>query len=182
VVGFCWASSDPSDLVGPVIPSLLSVPREASDLRDILGLYFTVRRKGDRTLVKIQTRLESGPSWDSLRVAGESGLFLDEATVIDFLLQRAKGRCDVLTDFPTSGSKEVIKGNQYYISTLQVSEVRSALRVIGTDKAKNCYLRRNGLLLLEELAFPRISELYGLLTNLGAWCPFEPPRRKSSNP
>jgi hypothetical protein len=171
--GTCWSAFDPGDLILPAVPEVLEAPKEHVPLRTLQSVYF--KTGGSAKAVRLSTRIESGSNWDRLRAAGECGLCPDEHAVATFLISRAGGTCELLTDFFTEGASPRLCGRKrYFDSALPCREVASTLRVAGGDTSRNSYLRRDNMLRLKKELWPSKSDLSELFHSLGEWCSFIP--------
>ena len=171
--GLCWSNRDPSDAVGPAIPDLLEVRKVPVSLGELARLYFRMRRAGSRSYFHFTPRVESGPTWVSLRRAGASGLSPDERSVIRAAVGSFEGRCEVLTDFPLDGSRARLIGRRlYYASALTGPELSSTLRAVGVSAARNSYIPENASIALERPISTQES-LREAMRGLGEWCYFD---------
>jgi len=173
--GFCWSVFDPSDEVLPAIPSLLAIAKERMPLNELMGLYFMISKSRGKTVVRLSIRVESSTLWKALRASGECGLTPDEYAVVSLLIDRAKGVCRLLTDFPTDGSTPRIYGNRrYYESDLGLLEAILTLRSLGQRTSRNSYIPSNGALVFDPFVLPSKEELAHHFEGLGEWCYFRP--------
>jgi len=173
--GLCWSTSDPADLILPVIPEILEIPKERVPLRDLSDKYFRAGMSGGKLVVRIVTRVEASALWDALREAGECGLSPDEHSVASTILRHAGGKCTMLTDFPFSGAASRIHGGRpYYEGPIDSSEAASTLRKVGSNSPRNSYLPRDAALAFDHRFSPPGTELAQLLHDLGEWCFFTP--------
>lgn len=168
--GLAWSKSDMLDLLSPVIPALLGLPKEATDSNP----YFAAKRLGDRFEIQLFTRMEGLRLWSELRRQGESGLTPDEKNVVTCLLSRAEGSVECVTDYPTDGCSVMRVGRrQFYRSLLQAEEFASRLRTVDSQSAKNSYLPKTSIVKMRAYSFP--SPRLG--PELGEWCYLVPPKR-----
>jgi len=171
--GLCWSSSDPSDAVLPAVPDILACPKEPTSLRMIESMYYRMSRVNGKTIVRLSTRLESS-HWGELRASGQCGLTPDELAVASFMIRRAKGDCELMTDFPTGESVPRICGRRrFYESSLTLTEALTTLEVVGKHATRNTFLMRDGILRL-GVPLPSRDEKLGLIAELGEWCYFTP--------
>jgi hypothetical protein len=163
--GLCWSNRDPADAVLPLIPEILSMPKENATREAILGMYFAA----DGTCGSIRTRLEASSNWRRLRGAGECGLTPDEHAVAGSVI-RAGGSCTVVTDYASEGSSAEVWGRRrYFRSELPSSEILGSLRTVGERRDRNSYLPQDGLLKLRR---QEGSEALSAVEELGDWCSF----------
>lgn len=139
--GVCWSSSDPSDFVVPLIPSLLRMPKERVMLVNITSRYFKLRAHDTKTFLTFSTRMEAS-FWWALRASGQCAVTPDERTIALSLLKCSE-EVELVTDFPTpSGRARMIGKRQYYESFLGLGDARRTLSVAGRAGARNSYLMR----------------------------------------
>jgi hypothetical protein len=173
--GVCWCSLDPSDTVLPVIPDILASPKEKISLASLKGLYLRKSTGRDVTEAQLITRTESSFLWSKLRSSGECGLTPDEHAVASFLVGRAKGYCEMVTDFPSDDPTPHIYGRRrYFLSRLGPSEAASLLRVVGERGTRNAYVRRDGTIGLAGMPVISRQDWLDLFDELGEWCSFTP--------
>ncbi len=173
-LGLCWSTVDPADTVLPAIPRMLACQKDKIPLRDLKAMYFKTARSRGKVRVRLATRLESFSRWDELRAKDESGLAPDEHAVISFILERAKGECTLLTDFPVDGRPVVLGKKRYFRSGLDAHEAGLILRQAGARSQRNGYVSRDGVMELEgDFDLPN-NDLRGMFRSLGEWCFFEP--------
>ncbi len=138
-------------------------------------MYFDVRGARRKHIVRLKVRAESSTLWRELRAANESLLTPDEATAVRFLLSRAEGRVEVVTDYPTEESKVRQIGRRVYFSSMiDVAEFASNLRTVEGQKPRNAYLPTSAVLGLQHFHAPTEDELVRVLDDLGEWCYFSP--------
>jgi hypothetical protein len=180
--GLCWASFEISDAVAPALPEILSAPKEAVPMSELLAKYFRAARSDEGLVVRMKTRVESGPTWDWLRESGECALTPDEHAIACHLLLSARGPCDLVTDFPVEGSRLRIRGRKlYYDSRLAPESAKETLRSAGKKGTRNSYLPKDSILALPSAEVYPMSDYSDLLESLGEWCYFRPTSRKRSN-
>ena len=173
--GLCWASYDPSDAVLPVVPALLSCPKEEASMETAKGKYFRETRSKEGTTCHFFPRLESSTRWRELRATGGCALAPDEHAVVSFLVERAKGNCEMITDFLADGSIPLVLGRKrYFDSRLDPDEATSTLRVAGKRGQRNSYIPRDGRIDLGAMSAPSRRDWSDLLAYLGEWCSFAP--------
>jgi hypothetical protein len=168
--GICWSTSDPADLILPAIPDVLASPKESLPTIDLQSKYFTKSNKVRE--IQLFPRIDVSSNWETLRAEGECGLAPDEHLVTSFLLERARGSCLIVTDFPVDGSRRLILGRRrYFESNVLADEVHRTLRVVGKKGVRNSYLPKGGALSLgpSRLSSRDIGEL---VSQLGEWCYF----------
>jgi hypothetical protein len=171
--GYCWSSHDPSDMVLPAIPEILSCPKERAPLAKIEEMYYRISNVNGQAVVHLSSRIESTSLWGELRSAGECALSPDEHAVASFMIARAKGTSRMLTDFPVAGSVPKIYGRKrFYESNLNREAALSTLRVAGMRAAESSYLRRDGILALGSVSLPTRDVRLGLIDELGEWCSY----------
>ena len=168
--GLSWSSEELIDPIGPVIPSLLEVPKQRVEI-DSLGaryLYFVIKRRGLKLEIQLFTRMESLRLWSELRKAGLCGLTPDERTVIASLLGSHRGTVDCVTDYYTDVCIPMQIGrNLYYQSTLPISEFVSSLRTFSEASKRNSYVPRDSIL---RLTADDPIDAAAALQGLGQWC------------
>jgi hypothetical protein len=173
--GLCWSSFDPSDAVLPAIPALLSCPREEASMETVKGKYFRVSKSKEGTTFHILPRLESSSRWRELRASDGCALAPDEHAVVSFLVERARGNCEMITDFLVDGSTPLVLGRRrYFDSRLDPDEATSTLRVAGERGQRNSYIPRNGRFDLSTMSAPSRRDWSDLFADLGEWCSFTP--------
>jgi hypothetical protein len=174
--GLCWSFLDPSDSVLPAVPDLLASPREKVPLTSLKRAYLGVSKSGRASVAHLFPRLERSSLWTKLRATDGCGLAPDEHAVASFVLERATGRCEILTDFFVDGAMPHIYGRRrYFDSMLEPDEAASALRQVEARHPRNSYLSREGTIVLEGLRPFRELDWRALLEELGEWCFFTPP-------
>ncbi len=170
-VGVCWSSSDPADVVGPLLPELLAMPKEKTALELLSELYFTLERRGESTTLRLVTRMESGSTWRALRSMGECALTPDEWAVATLLFGKSSEEVPLVTDFPNSGARtRVIGRRQYYESMLSATEAAATLRT-GKEAQRNSYLPSTGLVVTGKVKVTR-ETLLRVFRGTGEWCYF----------
>ncbi len=170
--GLAWSASDPTDVIAPLIPSLLEVTPEHVSLEEALGMYLKMGSQSD-PVIRFDTRVESFAAWDLLRSEDECGLTPDEHSVGVRLLRSYGGECEVLTDFPTDRCSTTRVGRrQYYRSTIVCEDAAESLRVIGRRKERNSYLPRSGAISPKPFRRLSKSDLHEVLADLGEWSSF----------
>jgi len=171
--GVCWANEDPTDIIAPIVPQILSSKKQRLSLVQLRGKYFAQRTSGRRSIVRFFLRMESSRWWKGLRAMDQCALAPDEQAVASFLLSQCKGRCGFLTDFPSS-SFEVkrIGRKQFYISQIEASEAALCLRSSSAKGARNAYLPKDGVLKVRSFNQPGEKEWTELFSGLGDWCGF----------
>jgi len=173
--GLCWSSFDPSDAVLPAIPALLSCPKEMASMEAVKSKYFRTSRSSEGTTFHVLPRLESSSRWRELRASGGCALAPDEHAVVSFLLGRASGNCEMITDFPVEGSTPLVLGRKrYFDSRLNPAEAISTLRVVGEREQRNSYIRRDRSLRLSSVPAISRRDWIDLFADLGEWCPLTP--------
>jgi hypothetical protein len=173
--GHCWSSSDPGDFVVPLIPELLRLPKQNVPLAELIGLYFKAKRLRRETIVRLTTRMESGPDWVGLRSSGQCALSPDEKVVASMLIRSASEGCSLFTDFPRKlGGVRIVGNKQYHESFLEPEEALATLREVGRNQPRNSYLPGDGLLRLRAFVPPLSSSLRTISRELGEWCYFMP--------
>ena len=149
--GLCWSSFYPSDVVLPAIPALLSCPKERAPVKIVRGKYFRASKSEDGVTFHILPRLEFSSRWSELRSSGGCALAPDEHAVVSLLLEKARGNCEMITDYFVDGSTPLILGRKrYFESRLDPDEAASTLRVVGERRQRNPYIRGNGILRLSS--------------------------------
>lgn len=168
--GVCTSNEDVSDVLAPVLPEILASPREEVPFGVVRDSYFTSQRIGGKLLFRLTPRLESELFWDELRQKGSCALMPDERAVYSAILSSCASLSSLVTDFPVEGSAvRLIGKRQYYDSKLGPAEAGSTLRGIGTKGARNTYLPRNSMLVLDS-GLQLKKELAALFRELGDWC------------
>lgn len=174
--GLCWSSSDPTDVIAPVVPRLLSAKKENVTPEELEGYYFTPKESSGLVRLNLKPRIESSALWDQLRARGLCGLTPDEHTVYKSLLESGGGECRLLTDFPVEGSVMRRKGRKvYFDSSLEPEEAASTLRVVGLTQERNSYLPRDSLLEFGALGLSQDKKKERqrrVFADLGEWCYF----------
>jgi hypothetical protein len=173
--GFCWSTSDPADWIIPVIPILLSTPKEEVPLEALKRRYFSLQTSGSGAILRLEPRIERGSLWRALRGTGERGLAPDEFAVIMFLLEHTRGRVSLVTDFPTTSSRRrVIGGRQYFETSLTSPQARSTLSSVSKHGARKSYVPQRGVLTLTSFTPPSRRGWVEFFEGLGEWCYFRP--------
>jgi hypothetical protein len=170
--GVCRSNFDPSDLLLPMIPHLLSFSKQAVPACELLAMYASGRRSGNVLTLRLSARVETSKEWSRLRSADICALSPDEHLVFTTLFKRAGGKVSLLTDYPTESSKVTRPGGrQYYISLLPAAEAARSLRMVGKKGQRNAYLPRNGII---RILRPASESLFTpeVLRELGEWCYF----------
>jgi hypothetical protein len=174
-MGLCWSSFDPSDAVLPAIPALLSCPKEKASMETLRGKYFLASKSKEGTTFHVLPRLESSSRWRELRASGGCALAPDEHALVSFLLRKARGNCEMITDFLVDGSTPLVLGRKrYFDSKLAPDEAASTLRVVGERGERNCYIRGDGNLHLSSVSTPGLRVWTDFFAELCEWCPFTP--------
>ena len=171
--GLCWSLVDPSDSILPIVPDLLSCPKEVVPLDRFQSKYIRTKSSNETSGVHLRVRLESDQPWNALRVAGDCALAPDEHMVAIFLMRSTLENCRVLSDFPDSHSKvNPIGRHMYFDSNLCSAVAASTLRMAGMKASRNSYLRRDGTLRFR--CAPRATRRgwADLSNELGEWCFF----------
>lgn len=172
--GYCWSSTDPSDLVLPLVPDLLSFPKERVSARAFSQMYFSSFIVDGVPSVKARPRLEAASNWAKLRAAGDCGLTPDERLAIARLVSSADLVGPLVTDFPIDGSSSMVIGRRmYYQSVVSGPEAGAALREVGETKRRNCYVPQDGVFrnFGPSLAIDCSSEI---ALEAGEWCFLRP--------
>ena len=173
--GHCWSSSDVGDVIIPIIPEILEIPKQEVPLQELLSKYCRVKKSGDSAVVGTSTRLESGNDWRALRKIGQCALTPDEWAVISLMLETASGGCTLVTDFPTKTSRVRIMGKRlYHESVLRPKQAVTTLRSVDRKGSRNSYLTEDGLLVLNSFRPPSRARQKEVLEGLGQWCYFAP--------
>jgi hypothetical protein len=173
--GYCWSTFDPNDEVLPAIPALLEIRKERKPLMELAELYFKIAHSRGKTVVRLATRIESSTIWKALRASGDCGLSPDECAVISFLVKQARGKCRLLTDYPTDESVMRVYGRRrYFESSIGIADAGSTLRFVGHRASRNSYVPRDGTLMFDNKVSPPKEDLSHLLEGLGEWCYFQP--------
>ncbi len=171
--GVCWSASDPSDAIVPVIPDLLSMPKETISVESLASQYFRVGVYGRQTLVRLSTRVESA-LWRALRSRGECGLAPDERALVTFIVGHSSG-CEMLADFPTSSGRPVMVGKkQYYRGHLTPGDVDVTLSDASRRRTRCSYIPKDGVLRFDSFELPGREELLHLFEDFGDWCSYAP--------
>ena len=174
-MGLCWSSIDPSDAVLPSIPALLSCPKEEASFETVKSKYFRASISKEGTTFRVLPRLESSSRWRELRASGGCALAPDEHAVVTFLLKKARGGCEMITDFFVEGSTPLVLGRKrYFGSKLSTDEAASTLRIAGERRQRNSYIRRDGNLRVSSVSGISRRDWSDLNAELGEWCPFTP--------
>ncbi len=169
--GLCWSAFDPSDSVLPAIPDLLAAPKEKVPVQILKARYLRPARTGVSTAMRISTRIESSSSWDKLRASGDCGLAPDEHAVVSLLLNGARAKCTLVTDFPVTGSVPRVCGRKrYYDSRLEIGAALSSFRVVGSRFPRNSYLERDNSLRLDGFSAPSSDDWRNLFHEVEDWC------------
>jgi len=179
--GLCWATSDPSDYLLPLVPEILSCRKETVSPARLLEMYCSIFSGGGHSTARVNLRVESMVNWDCLRASEGCGLAPDEHLVASLLIGESTCACAMVTDFTVEGSIPFYCGRRlYFKSKLLPSRASNTLRVVGMKGRENSYVPRDGLL---HLAGPVPDDFaLGLFAeSLGEWCSFVAARRESSN-
>ena len=173
--GVCRSSIDITDLIIPAVPDILACEKARVPIGELVSVYLAAGKSGKKTRVRISTRTESTRLWDFMRASGGCGLSPDEHAFVTFLLGRADGSCEVLTDFPEELSvPRVLGGRRYFDSRISPALAAETLRVAGTKSRRNSYLSRHGMLGFGHYEEPSAPEWFDLFDRLGEWCFFAP--------
>jgi hypothetical protein len=171
--GLCWSSSDPSDHVIPEIPDLLGCEKEALGAIEVLRLYLHFDDGRGHGKVRMNTRIESGWNWDTLRTSDECGLAPDERLIVLWFAEGSEGDVVTTTDYPGAGARPFKVGRKtYFESSLNAAELSETLRVAGKRKPRNSYLPRDNILSAVDKAF-LFHDSMKVLEELGDWCSFK---------
>jgi hypothetical protein len=172
--GYCWSSKDPSDLILPLVPELLSFPKERVTAMEFSQMYFSAFLADGVPSVKARPRLEAASNWAKLRAIGDCGLTPDERLAASSLVGSADLVGPLVTDFPTDESSSMFIGRRmYFQSVVPGPEAGTALREVGEMKRRNCYVPRDGVFrnfgpsLMMECSSEVASEA-------GEWCFLRP--------
>jgi len=173
--GLCWSSFDPSDVVLPAIPPLLSCPKEKIPVKTVQSKYFRASKSREEVTYHILPRLESSSRWRELRASGGCALAPDEHAVFSFLLGKTRGKCEMITDYFVDGSTPLVLGRKrYFESKLDPDEAVSTLGAVGERRQRNSYIPRDGILRLSPVRGISRRDWVDLFAGLGEWCPFMP--------
>jgi len=165
--GLCWGYFDPEDILLPVIPDLLSCPKQAIPLEAMKDLYF--RSKGSSA--RMVTRVETGTAWKCLRASGDCGLTPDERAVTLEVVGEA-GAVRLVTDYSGADPTYHTFGHRrYFEMAVNSEEAESTLRSAGELRARNSYLKCDGGLGPRMGILPHLRETF---SELGEWCYFTP--------
>ena len=169
--GVCWSNTDVTDLVAPAVPDILKATKTIVPLSRLALQYFYAKRNDRGFTIRLSLRMESSKWWRELRSTNQSALAPDEHAVVAFLLSRSKGKCSVLTDFPSESCRVTRIGKtQYYDSSIDASEAALHLRSTSIKGSRSVYVPKDGKLLLQLFRPPNRRELTELLSGLGDWC------------
>jgi len=172
-MGLCWSSHDPSDAVLPSVPALLSCPKEETSMETVRSRYFRASGSKEGTPFHFLPRLESSSRWRELRASDGCALAPDEHAVVSFLLEKARGKCEMITDFVVDGSTPIVLGRKrYFDSKLAPAEAAATLRAVGEQGRRNSYVHRDGNLRLSSSSGISRQDWTDLFSDLGDWCPF----------
>jgi len=172
-MGLCWSSHDPSDAVLPSIPALLSCPKEEASMETVRSKYFQASKSKDGTTFHFLPRLESSSRWRELRASGGCALAPDENALVSCLLEKARGKCEMITDFVVDGSTPIVLGRKrYFDSKLDPAEAAATLRAVGEQGQRNSYIHGDGNLRLTSSSGISRHDWTDLFSDLGEWCPF----------
>ncbi len=172
--GLCWSNVDVTDEVGPVVPELLSLPKQPASYGKVAGMYLNTVPHTLNRKVRFSLRVETGRNWRLLREHGFSGLSPDEHLVVSRVLALGGGRVQMVTDFPTADSRSRVIGKRlYYTSSLDAAEAVETLRMAGEEKRRNSYLPDDGILELESPISRALTAWEDAFHDLGEWCYFE---------
>jgi hypothetical protein len=181
MAGLCTSAFDASDLVLPIVPDLLTFPKEEVPIGALQGMYFRELRAPGSSAIRLSTRLEYSSVWSNLRREGGCALAPDEHMICTSVIRSAR-RIGIVADFPSFGAEAIVVGRQrYFKSTLAKAEALATLRVIGKEESRNSYLARDGTLRLIGFSMPGKRALIDLFAGLGEWCFFRPIWGESSN-
>ena len=165
--GYCWSSGDPADLILPMVPDLLSFPKEGISQRSLEGMYFRGDASGERGSTRVYPRLESYTRWERLRKDDGCGMAPDESLVCTSLMGRSSEPFPMVTDYLTDGAVPVVWGRRRYFETsLPPEEASRTLRSAVAKGVRNSYLPRDGLLLGRHGP----ANVWDLAEELGEWC------------
>jgi len=157
------------------LPSPLSSPAPKRRLRwRLSGAGTSVRRDRRRGHpFHFLPRLESSSRWRELRASDGCALAPDEHAVVSFLLEKARGKCEMITDFVVDGSTPIVLGRKrYFDSKLAPAEAAATLRAVGEQGRRNSYVHRDGNLRLSSSSGISRQDWTDLFSDLGDWCPF----------
>jgi hypothetical protein len=173
--GLCWSSFDQSDAVLPVVPDLLSCPKEEATVEIIRSKYLRMERLGGWVSVRMLPRLEGSSFWRKMRASGGCALAPDEYAVVSSLFSRTSGAWEMVTDFFVDGCTPLLFGRKrYFDSRLDSYEAASTLCVVGKRGPRNSYLPNDGEIGPIPTSALARSDWVDLLSDLGEWCPFIP--------
>jgi len=173
--GLCWSSFDPSDTVLPVVPDLLSCPKEEVPIETVRGKYLRMQGFRSRMAIRILPRLEFSSLWRELRASGGCALAPDEHAVVSSLLRATGGTCRMVTDFFVDGSTPLVCGRKrYFESKLDSGEAALTLGLVGKPSRRNSYIPMDGELGSIPLSLFSRTDWVDLFHDLGEWCPFTP--------
>lgn len=179
--GLCWTNGSLDDPIAPVIPKLLSLPKEPASAESMFESYCVIRATPEGVVARLSLRMETSGLWDRLREAGVSALTPDELAVARLLLSHAVGKVSVLTDFPTESCRvRRIGRRQYYECRLDAREAAEGLRSSWERSPRSAYLPRDAILRVGSLRPISSEELAGGMASLGDWCGFAPGAGASS--
>ena len=172
--GYCWCSKDPSDLVVPLVPDLLTFPREKVSARSLTEMYFKEFFAEGVSSVKLRPRLEAASNWRWFRASGGCGLTPDERLTAAILVGSADAAGPVVADFPTEGALTLVLGRRtYFQSVMPGPEAGSTLREVGERGPRNCYIPKDGVFtgFMPSTVTKCATEI---AEEAGEWCFFEP--------
>jgi hypothetical protein len=172
-VGYCYSNRDPTDVMVPMIPKLLSCAKEKMSEEDVLEMYFR-RTDAEEATVRLSPRIEYGTLWRELRKNDLSALTPDEALVYSRVLKIASGMCALVADFPLKESKPFLIGRKiYYESHLRARDSCSVIRTTAERGDRNLYLPQSGIIRFGRLREFTRKERREILSDLGEWCMFD---------
>jgi len=171
--GVCWSNEDPTDLIAPIIPRVLTTPKQPVPHLKLSRRYVGLLRRGRGAVFRFSLRMELSRWWRELRAADQSALAPDEYDVAAFFLSHTEGECRLLTDFPSENFQvRRIGKRQYYESRIDAKEAARFLRPVGSKGQRNAYLPSSGVLEVDSFAPPGPTETRQLLSGLGDWSGF----------
>lgn len=171
--GLCWSLIDPSDVMLPIIPDVLSCPKAVVSPGWFRSRYFRTRSHSETTELAMLLRMESGSLWRCLRAGGYCALAPDEHMVATLLMRDCADNCKVLTDYPNASASVKVLGRRMYFQTdIVIHEAVSTLRSAGMKASRNSYLPSDATIRFGRAPQFNRREWSDLSDDLGEWCFF----------
>jgi len=167
--GYASSSMDLVDVIAPLVPSLLTTPKEPASLEFLSSLYFTIGQEVP-VGVRLMPRMESGRLWDLLRRGRTCGLAPDEHKVASTLIEGSDSVLNATADFPFEGaSTRVLGATRYYLGRLPSKDYAARLTRAGSVGHRNSFLPRSGLVTFRGCKIPSRVKLIEVFEDIGDW-------------